>query len=64
LSIAQCRLIFKQLRLHLLQLHLVRAGINYDQQLAFLYRLAFLEVDAHDLPINPALDIRRIEGSH
>jgi len=64
LSVAQGGFIFKFRRFHLVQRRLVGARIDQDQQVSLLHILAFFEIYLHDLSVNPALDIRRIERGH
>src|SRR6267154_3709295 len=63
-GIAQRRLILEQLRLHLFHLYLEGSRIDYDQQFPLLHILAFSYVYLHDLAVNAALDVCRIESCH
>ena len=47
--------------MHLLELHLVGAVINFNQQVTFADALSFDEVNLHDLAIDAALDVGGVE---
>jgi hypothetical protein len=42
----------------------VRAWIDFNERIALLHQVAFLEKDLHQLPVNPALDRYGVDRSN
>ncbi len=64
LGVVQLRFVALQVGLRRGQRYLVRPLVDDDQQVTLADVLPFLEIDLHDLPINPALQRDGVEGLH
>ena len=62
--VGERRLVFRQRSHRLAQRCLVGMRIDFDQQVALMHRLAFLEGDVHDLAVHPGLYCDGVESSH
>ena len=62
--IIQQRLIANRFAFGLIDDGLVGPRVDLDQRFALLHQVAFFEMDAHQLPVDAALDGDRVDGSH
>ena len=63
-GVVELGLVAGQLSLHLLQRHLEGPGIDFREEIAFPHKLAFVEMDLLELPIDSALHGDGVERRH